>query len=110
MRVGGSDDMLRDLVERFLKRVSETDGRNLEQRAAGDLASLARAAKYLKGSESVFASQPAYEAALPHPSKLGTQATFRSSTKHGRTCDDPSTGLFPLSTENSQEVVRHEKS
>jgi CheY-like chemotaxis protein/HPt (histidine-containing phosphotransfer) domain-containing protein len=63
-RVGGSDNILRELVELFRVECPKQMDEILQQRAAGDLSRLARAAHTLKGSVSIFAAQAAYDAAL----------------------------------------------
>jgi HPt (histidine-containing phosphotransfer) domain-containing protein len=63
-RVGGSKELLRDLVELFRTECPKQMDEIRRQRAAGDAAGLARAAHSLKGSVAMFAAQRAYEAAL----------------------------------------------
>ena len=63
-RVGGSEELLRDLVELFRSECPKQMDEIRRQQAAGDLAGLSRAAHALKGSVSMFAAQKAYDAAL----------------------------------------------
>jgi signal transduction histidine kinase/DNA-binding response OmpR family regulator/HPt (histidine-containing phosphotransfer) domain-containing protein len=63
-RVGGSEELLRDLVELFRTECPKQMEAIRQQKAAGDLAGLARAAHALKGSVAMFAAQRAYDAAL----------------------------------------------
>jgi HPt (histidine-containing phosphotransfer) domain-containing protein len=63
-RVGGSEQLLRDLVELFRNECPIQLDDIRRQRAAGDSAGLARAAHALKGSVAMFAAQRAYDAAL----------------------------------------------
>lgn len=63
-RVGGSEDMLLELVGLFRVEGPKQMNDIREQHAAGDLPALARAAHTLKGSVSIFAAQHAYAAAL----------------------------------------------
>jgi CheY-like chemotaxis protein/anti-sigma regulatory factor (Ser/Thr protein kinase) len=63
-RVGGSEQLLRDLVELFRNECPKQLDEIRRQRAAGDSAGLARAAHALKGSVAMFAAQRAYDAAL----------------------------------------------
>jgi CheY-like chemotaxis protein len=71
-RVGGSEELLRDLVELFRSECPKQMDAIWQQRVAGDLAGLARAAHGLKGSVAMFAAQKAYEAAL-RIEKMGRQ-------------------------------------
>jgi signal transduction histidine kinase/DNA-binding response OmpR family regulator/HPt (histidine-containing phosphotransfer) domain-containing protein len=63
-RVGGSEEILRELVELFRTECPKQMIDIQQQHAVGDLPALARAAHTLKGSVAIFAAQPAYEAAL----------------------------------------------
>jgi CheY-like chemotaxis protein len=63
-RVGDSEDILRELVELFQVECPKQMVEIQQQRAAGDLPGLARAAHTLKGSVGIFAAQAAFDAAL----------------------------------------------
>jgi CheY-like chemotaxis protein len=63
-RVGGSEAILNELVELFRVECPNQLKDIRQQHEAGDLPALARAAHTLKGSVSIFAADPAYQAAL----------------------------------------------
>jgi signal transduction histidine kinase/DNA-binding response OmpR family regulator/HPt (histidine-containing phosphotransfer) domain-containing protein len=63
-RVGGSEEILRELVELFRTECPKQMIDIQQQHAVRDLPALGRAAHTLKGSVAIFAAQPAYEAAL----------------------------------------------
>jgi CheY-like chemotaxis protein len=63
-RVGGSEEILVELVDLFRAECPNQLKEIREQHDAGDLPGLARAAHTLKGSVSIFAADPAFEAAL----------------------------------------------
>jgi HPt (histidine-containing phosphotransfer) domain-containing protein len=63
-RVGGDENILRELVQLFRVEGPKQLDEIHERHAAGDLTGLSRAAHTLKGSVAIFAAQAAYDAAL----------------------------------------------
>ena len=76
-RVGGSEDILRELVELFRVECPKQMAEIREQKAAGDLPGLARAAHTLKGSVGIFAAQAALRCGASHRDRWAATAMPR---------------------------------
>ena len=100
-RVGGSEELLRELVELFRSECPKQMDEIRRQHAAGDLAGLARAAHTLKGSVSIFAAQTAYDAAL-RIEKMGRAGDASDFDDAWHNLQRRSTGSAPHSIVNSQ--------